>query len=194
MGVEVYKIPRYSKGKLLIPVGWNELSIRKVEEKKTSTNKRMVVITLYKKPAEELYGIPLEGKESFQMMKLFHFEGSGSIKSWWHRMSSMPSDDLDTLHTFRGKRFHALIRHTEHFMEKEGERMEDGRGREKTYWQAEVVRVAPLSTTPDPVDMARLVDWVEQPLKNFRSAKVRAIVEAFDLEFDNFVVEKFGYA
>ena len=193
MGVDVYKIPRYSKGKLLIPVGWNELSIRKVEERKTSTNKRMVVLTLYKKPAEELYGVPLESKESFQMMKLFHFEGEGSIRTWWHRMSSMPSDDLDMLHTFKGKRFKALIRHTEHLLEKNGTRVEDGRGNEKTYWQAEVVRVAHIKSDVQDVDMNRLVDWIEQPLKNFRTKAMRAIVDAFDLEFHSFVVDKSNY-
>lgn len=178
-------IPRQAKGKLLIPVGWNELSVRKVEEKKTSNGRRMVVVTAYLKPAKTLYGKDMDCKYSFNKIFLYHIEGDGVVNTWWHRMSTMPNDALDQLHSFKGKKFYGLVRHVEKHLVKDGERVEY-EGEEKTCWQAELVRVMSIRSTPPEVDMSTLVSPIDNPLKRFMNANVREFVEAFDLEFDHF--------
>jgi len=183
MAVKPYMFPRHAKGKLLVPVGWNELPISKVVEGTTRNGKRMVKLYMYAKPSDEMYGYRMERRHSFRPVICVHMEGQGDIKSWYKSFSTMPNEDLDKLKTFKGKKFMALIKHVQKPLEKWGRRVVDGHDNQKYYFSPEIVKAAPLGKV-DAVDKNDLLETIDYDLSMWKSESIRRLIDTLNLSFE----------
>ena len=139
-----YRGKKHTVRKYAIPIGVNELSVRKVDEGTTRNGKRMVILTIWREPEESPYNFSIKDKMSFAPIICYHVEGSGSIKTFYKSFSTMPAEDLAKLKKFQGKKFLGLIKHVQKELVKDGQLVRNPNGNKVVYWQQEIVKVAKL--------------------------------------------------
>lgn len=185
MAVKPYMFPRSSKGKLLVPIGWNNLTIR-TKEGTTRNGKRMVKLLMYIKPTDRMYGYRMGQRQSFRPITCIHMEGEGDISTWYTPFSTMPKAELDRLLTFQGKVFKGLVRHVQKCLVKDGRRVQDGRENQLFYFSAELEKAKPLDGEEDGYCADDLLKTMDYDLSVWKSSAMRKLIDTFDLSFDHF--------
>lgn len=165
---EFRKVPYRGKKNIVrkyaIPIGVNELVIRKVEEGSTRNGKRMVVLTLWKPPDEAPYNFCVKEPLSFAPIVTRHIEGHGGVGTFYKPFSAMNTEALDQLLTFKKKRFNAVVKHVQKELVKDGQVVRNPDGKKVVFWSQEIVSVHPVDVIPK-VDYFSLVEYVENDIR-----------------------------
>jgi hypothetical protein len=150
--------------KYAIPIGVNEMTVKRIDESETRYGKRMVTLFLYCKPIPAPYNFSVKDPMSFAPIMCRHVEGQGNIKTFWHPFSRMPHDALDQLRSFKGKKFNGVVKHIQEEMVKDGQVVRDALGKKILMWRQELVSVHPLDVIPE-VNYFDLVEYCDNDIR-----------------------------
>ena len=160
---EFRKVPYKGKKNIVrkyaIPIGVNELMVKKVEYGSTKNGKRMALVTIWKAPEESPYNFSIKEPLSFAPITCRHYEGVGNVNTFYKPISNMSNEALDQLKTFKGKKFLGLVKHVQKEMVRDGQIMRNPDGKKVVYWTQEIIKVAPLGAEVK-FNYFDLVEWV----------------------------------
>lgn len=157
------KVRHGNAKKFAVPIGLRELTIKSILERETKNGKRLVEMRFYYAPSEEMYGeevlkIINENKISFAPIKSYHVEGRGDAQSFYKRFSTMNTSALDSLHSFKGKKFKGLVKHVANDSMRNGYQLRTEEGWRQKFWTQEVIAVTNVENCI-PFDYFDLVDY-----------------------------------
>lgn len=138
--------------KFAMPIGWNELTIKKVERKER-WGKEIVEITIYLPPADEVYCQELKEKMSFAPIICRHVVAKnavpGLVRKWFKTSSALTPTEAEEVMGWKGKKFNGLISHHQELLTRGDEILRNKDGWRVTYWKQEIVAVLPIGRTAE---------------------------------------------
>jgi hypothetical protein len=109
--------------KYAMPIGWNELVIKKVEKKQTRYGKDMIELTIYLPPSDTIYCQELKDKMSFAPMVCRHIIANNArediVNKWFKPHSYITPREAEIMLGWKKKRFNGLVKHHQEVLEKD---------------------------------------------------------------------------